>query len=166
MFKKIMFALFALCLVVSSAEALLKVGILGAGYNYSGSTVTGYGLEIEAPILPLPLITSRLEVAYVPGSNYSLMPVLITGSYQFPMLPVYAGAGAGVVLYRRTDINIAAPTALNYNFFVGYEQSFMPMSSYFIQAGYEVMKMDNPAPGGGSVDFTGVSVKGGVRIGI
>jgi len=166
MLKKIIVLCFVLCLAVSSAQALLKVGVLGASYTYSGSNVTALGIEIEAPILPIPLITSRIEVTSLAGSNYTLMPILITGSYKFPLTPVYLGGGAGLVLYRRTDVSLAAPTALAYNLFIGYEQGFLPLASYFIQVGYDTIKVDNPVTAGTLVDFSGVSLKGGVRFGI
>jgi len=152
--------LFCLLLIAGSAQALIGIGVLGSSYNSSGSTVYGYGFDIEAPIIPLPLVKSRIEVTYVSQSNYTLMPVLLTGTYNIPMTPVYVGAGAGAVLY--TLAGVSAPTAINYNAFVGYENQILPMSSWFIQGGYEVMKIELA---GLTYDFSGASIKTGLHFG-
>lgn len=166
--KRVMFALMLLALAfATSTQATIGIGILSAGYTSGGQTAFGYGLEIEAPLLPIPLAKTCLEVTYLPASGYSLMPILLTGRYSLPALPIYLGAGAGAVIYNQPTAGFSAPTVINYNAFVGYENSLMPMSSYFIQAGYEVMKIDYAVAGTSfSRDFTGVSVKAGLRFGI
>lgn len=167
MLKKIIGVGLVMLFAISSANALASIGIFGAGLSAGGTTTIGYGLNVELPILPIPMVTSRVETYIVPASNYSLIPVLITASYKPPMMPIYFGAGTGVVIYSRSDANFSAPTVLNTNIFVGYEQSFMPMSSYFVQAGYEIMKIDYTLGAVSySAEFSGVSVKSGVRIGI
>jgi len=160
MFKKVVLLL-CLLIIASSAQALVGIGVLGSSYNTAGTTVYGYGIDIEAPIIPLPLMKSRLEISYVNQSTYTLMPVLLTGTYKIPMTPVYVGAGVGAVLYSQGGVS--APTAINYNAFVGYENQIMPMSSWFIQGGYEVMKIELA---GTTYDFSGVSIKTGLHFGI
>ncbi len=167
MFKKVVL-LFCLLTIASSAQALVGIGVLGSSYNTAGTTVYGYGIDIEAPIIPLPLLKSRLEVSYVNQSTYTLMPVLLTGTYAIPMTPVYVGVGGGVVIYSQSGTaGFSAPTAINYNAFVGYEKQVLPMSSWFIQAGYEVMKIDYTVAGVSfSQDFSGASIKTGLHFGI
>lgn len=163
--KLLLFLLFALSVPFPSF-ALIGGGVLGAAYNYSGTTSIGYGLNVELPLLPIPMVTSRLEAVYIPLANGSLIPILLTGSYKIPMTPVYAGLGAGVVIYNQTTTDFSAPTAINYNLFVGYEQSLMPALSWFIQGAYEVIKIDYKIDTTSlTADFTGASVKGGVRVG-
>ena len=115
--------LMAMLLTISfwgQADALMSVGVLGAGYNYGGQTTWGYGLEVETPILPIPMAKTCLEATYVPASGYSLMPVLLIARFSLPTLPIYLGAGAGAVIYNQSTAGFSAPTALNYNFFIGY----------------------------------------------
>lgn len=151
----------------SSSYALIGVGVLGAGYSYSGNTMWGYGLSVDAPILPIPLVTSRLETIFISAGGFTLMPVNMVGTYNIPLTPVYVGIGAGVLLYSRTDAGFSAPTAINYNIFVGYEQSLMPMMTAFIQGGYDAMKIEYKiATVNFSADYSGIGVKGGIRIGI
>jgi hypothetical protein len=154
-------------LLVSASDALIGVGVLGSSYQFNGSTIWGYGIDIEAPIIPIPLFTSRIEVSYAPGSGYSIMPINLKESFKFPMTPIYVGIGGGAVIYNNSTAGFSAPTALNYNAFVGYEQNFAPLSSWFLQAGYEGMNIGYTIAGTSyTANFSGMSVKGGVRLGI
>ncbi|MFA6549410.1 MAG: hypothetical protein WCT39_05745 [Candidatus Margulisiibacteriota bacterium] len=165
------FKLIALCLLyfvlTSSAHALIGIGMLGAAYNSGGTTNLGYGLECELPLPILPFMQTRLEGIFIPGSGYTAIPINIKETYNFPLTPFFVGFGLGLVLYNRSDAGFTAPTGLNYNGFVGYEQKFTPINSWFVQVGYEAMKIDYKI---GSIsyatDFSGASVKGGVRLGI
>ena len=127
----------------------------------------GYGLDVEVPLLPIPMVKSRIEATMSSGAGFSITPILVTGTYKPPLMPFYGGAGVGTVLYSRSDANFSVPTTMIYDVFVGYEQNFMPMSSYFVQVGYEVMRISYTlASVSYTADFTGMSVKGGVRFGI
>ena len=164
MLKKVVL-LFCLLIIASSAQALVGIGVLGSSYNTAGTTVYGYGIDIEMPIIPLPLLKSRIEVSYVNQSTYTLMPILLTGTYGIPMTPIYVGIGGGAVIYNQSGATV--PTAINYNAFVGYEKQVFPMSSWFIQAGYEVMKINYTVAGVSfNQDFSGASIKTGLHFGI
>jgi len=157
-----------LCVILAgSAQAMIGIGMLGAGYNTAGSTTFGYGLECELPLPIIPFMQTRLEGIFVPGSGYTAIPINLKESYSFPFTPFYVGFGLGVVLYSRSDVGFTAPTGINYNGFVGYEQKFTPINSWFVQLGYEAMKVDYKIGGTSfTADFSGASVKGGVRLGI
>ena len=150
-------------MLTSPAIALLGVGVKVSYYSYNDNSIAGFGLDVELPFIPIPLITSRLEVDHLARSGVTLTPILLTGSYKIPLTPVYAGLGLGTVFYSQAGVTV--PTTLIYDIFVGYEQAILPMSSGFIQAAYESI---NFSYNGTNIptNFSGYSVKGGLRFGI
>ena len=60
------------------------------------------------------------------------------------MTPIYAGGGIGTALFSATGVSI--PTILIYNVHVGYRKNLAPLTSVFIQGGYEVINMSITAP--------------------
>lgn len=154
---------FGVLAMLTPAQALLGVGVKGSYYSYSGNSITGFGADIELPFIPI--ITSRLEIDSLSASGFTLMPVLLTGTYKIPLTPVYAGLGLGTVIYSQTGAT--APTTMIYDIFVGYEQAIMPMSNVFVQAAYESMNINYSIAGVNfSTNFSGYSVKGGLRFGL
>ncbi|MDI6731053.1 MAG: hypothetical protein QME05_00540 [Candidatus Margulisbacteria bacterium] len=157
----------ALMVVGGSVDALVSVGALAANYSAPGGNVSGYGLEVEIPLLPL--LTTRVDATFASGTNaggtYNITPVMLNGSYKFPLTPIYVGAGVGTALF--TQVGVTVPSTVIYDVFLGYEQGILPMSSVFIQAGSMNMIL-NYSIGGVTINqnMSGTSVKGGVRFGI
>ena len=171
MTKRILGLLIGLAVVLvaigGKADALVSVGALAANYSAPEANVTGYGLDVEVPLLPL--ITTRLEATFAAGTNaggtYNLTPVLLNGSYKFPLIPIYVGAGIGTAFFSQSGATIPSPMV--YDLFIGYEQNVLPLSSVFIQAGSMNMAF-NYTIGAITINqnMCGTSVKGGVRFGI
>lgn len=155
-------------LVPSSANALVSIGVGGVANYAQDSAIYGYGLDVELPFLPIPLFTSRLEVNQLQSAeDFSLIPIMLTESFQFPLLPFYAGFGVGVTLFSSANSSFVSPSGvMNYSAFVGYQNQFAPLTSYYIQIGYEVSKFDYEINSQNfSFDRTGMGLKGGLRFG-
>ncbi|MBU0687761.1 MAG: hypothetical protein KKB81_07985 [Candidatus Margulisbacteria bacterium] len=168
--KKLSILLIALLLVAftcTGASALLKVSALGAYYSYNGGSLTGYGLQVSLPIIPL--LDTNVEAIMCPGTsggvNYSFMPITLNAEFGIPMTSFYLGGGVGTALFNATGVTI--PTPIIYNVHAGYRHNLAPLVSAFIQAGYEVINMTVttgtlPLPH----NLSGFSVKGGIGFGL
>ncbi|MEA3494301.1 MAG: hypothetical protein U9R38_07980 [Candidatus Margulisiibacteriota bacterium] len=157
-----------LAVAVSGADALIGAGI-GLSANLARDpSITGLALEVNLPIPIIPLMATRLEANYYQVSNpiaFTMIPVMITQTAELPMLPIYAGFGVGITLLSSSNAAFVAPsTVLNYNGYVGYKKSLMPLTDFFIQGGYTSSKFDLGA--GLSYDNSGFEVKTGIRFGI
>lgn len=155
------------CLLVigGTANALIGVGVLAANYGTAGGNITGYGLEVEVPLIPIPLLTTRIEAVMTSGSNglgtYTVTPILLKGSYKFPLTPIYVGGGVGTALFSQAGYSVPSP--MIYEVFIGYEQNIAPLSSVFVQVGSENMQFSYS---GIDQNFSGTCFKGGVRFGL
>lgn len=163
------------CLVVSlmvvsgTANALIGVGVLAANYGTAGGNITGYGVEIQLPFSPIPLLTTQVEAVMTSGSNtagtYNVTPILLKASYKFPFTPIYVGGGVGTALFSQAGYSVPSP--MIYDVFIGYEQNFAPLVSGFVQVSSENMEFKYSD---GLVDidqnFSGTCFKGGVRFGL
>jgi hypothetical protein len=166
--KLVLCVLFLTVVLGSGAFAMFDVAAQVGQYNISGSSKIGYGLQIGLPILPIPMVSPRLEAMYVPiDSSSSFIPISLNGDFKFPMLPIYVGAGIGYLLYNNSTAGFSAPGAMIYNAHVGYIYDLAPMTSLFAQLGYEGGQM-NYSLGPLSYQFRldSMSIKGGIRFGI
>lgn len=168
--KKVILGIVILLVVaVSGSHALIGLGVGGAYNMASDPATTGLALDVNLPFPIIPLFDTRLEANLFQASSgsitFNMTPVMLTQTFNFPMLPVYAGFGVGTVLLSSSDSSFVAPsTVLSYSGYVGYKKSIMAMTDLFIQGGYVSSKFDI-APGV-SYDSSGVEVKGGIRFGI
>ena len=158
-----------LVVAVSGSHALIGVGVGGAMSFAQSPSITGLALEVALPLPIIPLMSTKLEANYfqVTSSSidFTMIPVMITQTAELPMLPIYAGFGAGITLLSSSNAAFVAPsTVLNYNFFVGYKKSIMALTDFFVQGGYVSNKFDLGA--GISYDNSGFEIKSGVRFGI
>jgi|GEM_PF-2365644 len=168
--KKVVFAfLLAVLVFVSGSQALIGVGVGAAMNTAKDPALTGLALEVNLPLPIIPLFDTRLEANFYQASsggiNFNMTPLTLTQTFNFPMLPVYAGFGVGTVLLSSSDASFVAPsTVLSYSGYVGYKKSLIPTTDLFIQGGYVSSKFD-VAPGI-SYDSSGIEIKGGIRFGI
>jgi len=166
--KKLLLVLGLLVLMGSASFAMLDVAVEAGQLSINSTSYTGYGLQVGLPILPIPMVNSRIEVMYFAiDSNSSFTPISINADYSIPLSPIYVGGGVGYLLYNNSSAGFTAPGALIYNAHVGYQHDLAPLTSAFAQIGYE----------GGSMTYTiantsytlglnGMSIKGGLRIGL
>jgi hypothetical protein len=89
--------------------------------------------------------------------------VTLGAKLDVPLTPIYFDAAAGYLFYSINDTAAVPTGAITYNLAVGYQNNFMPFTSFFIQGGYEGMRIDY---GIGVYDLSGLGAKAGVRIGI
>jgi hypothetical protein len=154
--------------LVSGSQALIGVGVGGAMNFAQDPAITGLALEVNLPIPIIPLMATKLEANYFTVTKpieFNMIPVMITQTAALPMLPVYAGFGVGITLLSSSDAAFVAPsTVLNYNAYVGYKKSLMPLTDFFVQGGYTSNKFDLGA--GLSYDNSGFEIKSGIRFGI
>ncbi len=154
----------SLMVISGTANALIGVGVLAANYGTAGGNITGIGLDVEVPLIPL--LTTRIEaVMMTSGSNslgtYTVTPILLKGSYKFPLTPIYVGGGIGTALFSQAGYSVPSP--MIYDVFIGYEQNFAPLVSGFVQVGSENMQFSYA---GIEQNFSGTCLKGGVRFGL
>ncbi len=166
--KKIILIALSLLVLMAPSFAMIGVSAMGAYYSYAGSSSTGYGLELELPILPIPFAISSLQAIYIPINATSyLAPITLNAKFDIPATPFYLGADIGYLLYSQTTANFTFPGALTYGVLAGYKHNLMPTMDFFAQAGYEIMDVTYKV---GAVEFSnkfsGLSVKAGLKWGI
>ena len=165
--KKLTVLLVTLLLVsfmATGAFALLKVAALGAMYSYTGGSLTGFGAQVSLPLIPL--VDTNLEGVIISGTGYQIIPVTLNAEFGFPLTPFYVGGGVGTALFSASGATV--PTPIIYNIHVGWRKTLAPLTSAFVQAGYEAMSLSLtagtfPLP---SLNLSGISVKAGASFGL
>lgn len=163
--KKLIAIVCLLVFMASSSMALLSMGVVGAYYSYAGSSSMGYGLELGLGLIPF--VDTRLVAIYVPvDSTQSLIPTTLNAKLGLPGLPIYIDLGAGYVIYSNSAAGVTAPNgSVTYSAAIGYDHKFTPVSSLFIQAGYEGMDVKYTLAGTEyTQQYSGVGAKTGVRL--
>ncbi|MCX5751510.1 MAG: hypothetical protein NT099_07590 [Candidatus Saganbacteria bacterium] len=166
--KLILCILFLTVILGSSAFAMLDVAAEIGQLSVSNTSKTGYGVQIGLPLLPIPMVNTRLEAMYYSlDSTSNLIPINLNADFRFPMTPIYVGAGIGYMLYNNTA-GITAPGAMIYNAHIGGIYDLAPMTSLFAELGYQGGTMDLSVAGVsiGKIELNGTSIKGGIRFGI
>ena len=166
--KLILCVLFLTVILGSSAFAIFDIAAEVGQYNIAGTSKTGLGLQIGLPLLPIPMLATRLEVMQIAiDSSSSFTPINLNGDFRFPMTPIYVGAGIGYLLYNNSSAGFTAPGAMTYNAHIGYIYDLAPTASLFAQIGYEGGQM-NYTILGTTYQFRldSTSIKGGIRFGI
>lgn len=157
-------ALLLVSVMATGAAALLKMAALGAMYSYSGGSMSGIGAQVSLPLIPM--VDTNLEGVFVSGTGYSIIPVTLNADFGFPLTPFYAGVGVGTALFSASGATVPAP--IIYNVHAGWKKNLAPLTSAFIQAGYEVMSLSLSAGTFplSSSNLSGISIKGGVSFGL
>lgn len=176
--KKVRVLLIAVCftmLVAGSASAKLNVGVQGVFLKEkdSGQSFPGAGVTIGMPIEAVPGLSVQGEASFVKatitGVDTTVVPLLISGRYKAPELPIYGGGSVGLALGSMSYTGLSgSATGINANLFGGAEYAFTPGTTAFAQVSYEIMKLSINVLGipVGEADLTGVGFRGGVRFDI
>ena len=92
--KKLLLVLGLLVLMSSASFAMLDVAVEAGQLSINSTSYTGYGLQVGLPILPIPMVDSRIEVMYFSiNSSSSFTPISLNADYSIPLSPIYVGGG-------------------------------------------------------------------------
>ncbi|MFA4858325.1 MAG: hypothetical protein WC901_04560 [Candidatus Margulisiibacteriota bacterium] len=162
----------ALLVTCSAASALLSVSVLASNMSLSSRSssspvsVTGVGARVELPILFFCETNVEAIMYNYQSGSYScqIVPITLNLEFGIPTTPLYLGVGGGPTMISWSGSSSSPTNLLNYHAYLGYQRQFAPLSSYFLQAGYEVITMQSDTTLSNGI--SGLGFKAGLTFGI